>query len=89
LIKVLIGKAQNGGVQLLMSTNDRFVMNTVPLEMWAVLRREKSVVRVFNYENSKRLFDEFSYTGLNNFDFLATDFIGSGGLRDEEDSNLR
>jgi hypothetical protein len=30
---------------------------------------------VYNYANSRALFDEFKFTGLNNFDFLATDFV--------------
>ena len=28
-----------------------------------------------NYENSKAAFDDFKFTGLSNFDFLASDFI--------------
>jgi hypothetical protein len=30
---------------------------------------------VHNYTNSKATFDNFKFTGLNNFDFLAMDFI--------------
>jgi len=76
LIDLLMEKAKVAGVQLLMSTNDRFVMNKVPLEVWTVLRRSKGRAIVNNYVNSKKLFDAFEYTGLNNFDFLATDFVG-------------
>jgi len=60
-----------------MSTNDRFVMNNVPLEYWQVIQRKGGECRIYNYQNSKDIFDEFTYTGLNNFDFLATDFINS------------
>jgi len=78
LIKLLIRLTEeNDNIQLIMSTNDRFVMNNVPLEYWQVIQRTGGECRVYNYQNSKEKFDEFAYTGLNNFDFLATDFINS------------
>src|SRR5262249_11144291 len=44
LIDVLISKAENSSVQLLMATNDRFVMNQVPLEYWSILDRQANHV---------------------------------------------
>jgi hypothetical protein len=82
LIKILIEKAQQTGVQLVMATNDRFVMNNVPLEYWTILNRERTErgtrVKVYNYRTHKAVFDEFAYTGLNNFDFFATRFFEEG-----------
>ena len=77
LIDLLRSKAHNSeaSIQLIMTTNDRFVMNNIPLEEWTVLQRVGHQVRVRNYGNSKQIFDEFKYTGLNNFDFFATDFL--------------
>ena len=75
LIKLLMDKTQRSRVQLVMSTNDRFVMNSVPLPAWSVLQRSGNLCRVYNYGNSKAAFDEFLFTGLNNFDFFATNFI--------------
>jgi energy-coupling factor transporter ATP-binding protein EcfA2 len=75
LIDILRDKAQRSSFQLIMSTNDRFVMNAVPLEEWYVLQRKGGQVLVRNYENSKENFDEFKFTGLSNFDFFATDFL--------------
>jgi hypothetical protein len=78
LIKLLIKLAEeNDTIQLIMSTNDRFVMNNVSLKYWQVIQRNGGECTVFNYQNSKDIFDEFEYTGLNNFDFLTTDFINS------------
>jgi hypothetical protein len=78
LIKLLIEIAEkNENIQLIMSTNDRFVMNAVPLQYWQVIQRTGGECRVFNYQNSKEKFDEFEYMGLNNFDFLATDYLNS------------
>jgi energy-coupling factor transporter ATP-binding protein EcfA2 len=72
LIKSLIRIAENSNIQLVMSTNDRFVMNNVPLEYWCVLHREGGECISFNYRNSKDLFDEFELTGLSNFDFFSS-----------------
>ena len=58
-----------------MSTNDRFVMNSVPLNEWCVLLREGHRIKVYNYQNSAAIFDRFKKTGLANFDLLATDFV--------------
>jgi len=75
LIDLLRRKALDSSVQIILSTNDRFVMNKVPLDEWSVLQREGGRVRVRNYQNSKEVFDEFKFTGLNNFDFFASEFL--------------
>ena len=75
LIKLLVEEATQSKVQLIIATNDRFVMNSVPLESWSVLQRSGGDSRVYNYANSKSIFDEFKFTGMNNFDFFATDFL--------------
>jgi hypothetical protein len=75
LVTLLISKAQEHGIQLIMATNDRFIMNAVPLEYWTVLRRVGAEIRLSNYENSRRAFEEFKFTGLSNFDLLATNFL--------------
>jgi energy-coupling factor transporter ATP-binding protein EcfA2 len=65
-------------LQLIVATNDRYVMNAVPLEHWTVLVEEGNKTRVFNYANSKRKFDDFKFSGLNNFDFFSMDFASAG-----------
>jgi hypothetical protein len=71
LIKTLIEKAEKGGFQLFMTSNDRFVMNEVPLKYWSVIIRMGSLVKVKNYENSRDEFDKFEKLGLNNFDYFV------------------
>jgi hypothetical protein len=83
LVQLLIEKAKDAGIQLIMSTNDSFIMNAVDIENWAVIVREGNKISLFNYENSKEIFEEFKFTGLNNFDFYASDFFKSG-FRDLE-----
>jgi energy-coupling factor transporter ATP-binding protein EcfA2 len=73
LIDLLRDKAKNSHIQIILSTNDRFVMNRVPIEEWSVLNRQGNFVHVLNYGNSKALFDEFKFTGLSNFSFLEMD----------------
>jgi hypothetical protein len=75
LIEFLIEKAHTLPMQLIMTTNDRFVMNKVPLDAWSIVRREGSAIRVYNSRNAPKAFEDFKFTGLNNFDFLATDFL--------------
>ena len=77
LIDLLREKTRASGVQLVLSTNDRFVMNRIPLEEWSVLQRRGSTVRVLNYDNSRELFEEFRFTGLSNFSFLEMDFANT------------
>ena len=83
LVQVLIAKAEASGIQLIMSTNDSFIMNAVDIENWAVIMREGHKISLYNYENSKEIFEEFKFTGLNNFDFYASEFFRSG-FSDEE-----
>lgn len=75
LINLLMKKALDNNIQIVMSSNDRFVMNDVPLEYWTVLNRVGGNVQAFNYQNSKALFDEFQYLGLNNFDFFSGNYF--------------
>jgi hypothetical protein len=82
LIDLLMQKAKRSAVQLVMATNDRFVMNQVPLEAWSILVRHGGRAKVYNYQNSRERFEQFKLTGLNNFDFFATDFVQGGDARD-------
>jgi energy-coupling factor transporter ATP-binding protein EcfA2 len=72
LIKLLIDKAKNSHVQLIMSTNDRFVMNNVPLEYWSIMQRFSDHSEIYNYRNSRKWFEDFELTGLSNFDFFTS-----------------
>lgn len=78
LIQLLTKKSDKNNIQLIMSTNDRFVMNNTPLEYWQIIKREGSTVYMFNKNNSQRTFSEFEFTGLTNFDFFSTDFFKEG-----------
>lgn len=79
-IALLIKHSEANGLQLIMTSNDRFVMNGVPLEYWGVMTRTKSKVSLLNIRNSPKVFEDFKDLGLNNFDFFSTEFF-EGGLQ--------
>jgi ABC-type multidrug transport system ATPase subunit len=87
LVQVLISKAREAKIQLIMSTNDSFIMNAVDIEHWAVIMREGHKISLYNYENSKEIFEEFKFTGLNNFDFYASEFFRSGFSDEDPDGD--
>ncbi|TAE18696.1 MAG: ATP-binding protein [Bacteroidetes bacterium] len=84
LIDLIIEKVKGSPVQVIMTTNDRFVMNNIPLEYWSVIHRVPKKSLFYNYQNSKTIFDDFTYTGLSNFDFLSTEFYFEGFEQSEE-----
>lgn len=87
LVNLLVKKAEASGIQLIMSTNDSFIMNTVDIENWAVLHRDGNKISLYNYENSKEIFEDFKFTGLNNFDFYASEFFKSGFSEESDTSD--
>ena len=82
LIDLLRRKAEDTSIQLVLLTNDRFVMNHVPLDEWSVLQRQGGHVRVRNCENSRDVFEEFKFTGLSNFSFLEMDFVSGSPVEE-------
>jgi AAA15 family ATPase/GTPase len=83
LIELILYKFKNSPTQVIMTTNDRFVMNKVPLEYWQAIERIPKKSLFYNYQNSREIFEEYKYSGLSNFDFLATGFYTTG-LQTEE-----
>lgn len=78
LIQLLIQKSEDSNIQLIMATNDRFVMNAIPLKYWTILDRKGHIVKAYNYQNNKELFNEFEDMGLSNFDFFSSEFYKHG-----------
>lgn len=80
LIKLLIEKSIDSNIQLIMSSNDKFVLNNTDLRYWQVVNRTGNQVKIYNYNNSKEKFENFKFTGLNNFDFYISDFCNEDFL---------
>jgi len=74
LIQLLINKIKNSKFQIIMTTNDHYTMNKIPIEYWSILNRDGGTCYSYNYKNSKKIFDEFKLTGLNNFDLFSSKY---------------
>lgn len=74
LIKYVLASAEESNIQLIMTTNDRFVMNSVPLEYWMIARRTGNCVNYLTARNAPAVFQRFEETGLSNFDMFASRF---------------
>lgn len=70
LTKLLFEKTKNADFQLIITSNDRFLINNVDIKNINFLERDGHVVIASNYENNKETFDKFILSGLNNFDYL-------------------
>ncbi|MQB19677.1 ATP-binding protein [Agrobacterium tumefaciens] len=77
LIHLIVKKVKNSSLQVIMTTNDRYVMNGIPLDYWSVLDRDGGEVTSYNMFNRREVFEDFKFTGLSNFDFLARDFLAN------------
>lgn len=75
LTKLIHDKVLGKKVQFIATTNDSFLMNVVDISCWNILFRDAGNVFAYNYENSRKSFDEFKLTGLSNFDLLSSDFL--------------
>ena len=79
LIELLISKVEsNQNMQLIMSTNDSFVMNSVDLKYWQIIDREGCQIKYYNQTNSPKTFSDYKDAGLNHFDFFASGFFKNG-----------
>lgn len=72
LTKLLLGKDLTEQFQVIITSNDRFLINTVDMKNINYLVRKGHSVTATNYSNNKDLFDKYILSGLNNFDFLQS-----------------
>lgn len=73
LVKLLISKVKKTNIQIIMTSNDRFIMNAVDVDYWTVLNRSKAKVNAFNKMSNPKAFEDFKFSGLQNFDFFSMD----------------
>ena len=63
------------GPQLIVSSNDSFLMDVTDVRKWQIMRRKNSKIVVLNSTKHHDLFRRFRMTGLSNFDLFSSDFI--------------
>lgn len=73
--KYVFDYCSKNDIQLIATSNDSFLMDVVDLNYWSILQREGSKVSAISHKNHPELFEDFSFTGLSNFDLLSSDFI--------------
>ena len=73
--KALLESSGRSATQLILTTNNQFIVNSIPLDYLSVIERCSGNVRLHNIFNSQDRFEEFKFIGLNNFDLFTSDFL--------------
>lgn len=75
LSKMMFDYCEAHDIQLIVTSNDNFLMNAIDLNHWIILRRDRNKVETYSRTTHPDMFIKFRKMGLNNFDMLSTDFI--------------
>lgn len=75
LSKIMFNYCESNDIQLIVTSNDNFLMNAIDLNNWIVLQRTGDRVKTFSQTTHPEMFIKFRKMGLNNFDILSTDFV--------------
>ena len=62
-------------IQLILTTNDSFLMNVIDIDNWIILQREGSVVSSVCAKTHPKMFNKFKKTGLSNYDLFKSTFV--------------
>ena len=75
--KIVFSYCKAKSIQLIVTSNDSFLLDTVDLDLWNILQRTGSVVTSLNSQTHQELFAKFARTGLSNYDILSSNFINN------------
>lgn len=75
LAEIVFEDVRESKIQLVVTSNDSFLMNAVPLTDLTICYRSNHKVKCLNYSTSKEKFDEWKQLGLNNFDLFTSNFL--------------
>jgi AAA15 family ATPase/GTPase len=75
LSKIMFDYCESNDIQLIVTSNDNFLMNAVDLNNWIILQRKGNKVTSYSQITHSDMFIKFRKMGLNNFDMLSTDFV--------------
>ena len=73
--RIMFDYCAKNRIQLIVTSNDSFLMDSVDLQHWNILQRKGNHVYSINDYNSPKLFEKFRRTGLSSFDILSSNFI--------------
>lgn len=75
LAEIIFNDKTNSPFQLIATTNDSFLINSIQLSELTISYRFTDTVKCLNYSNSKQKFDEWQQLGLNNFDLFSSNYL--------------
>lgn len=75
--EIIFDYCKENSIQLIVTSNDSFLMDSVALNFWSILQRSGSTVTCLNSKAHQELFTKFARTGLSNFDILSSNFIAN------------
>lgn len=84
LSKTIFDYCEEHGIQLIVTSNDNFLMNAVDLRHWIILQREGEIITAISEKTHPLMFLKFKRMGLNNFDMFSTDYV-SKYLKSQEE----
>ena len=73
--KLLLSILQNTNIQLIMASNDNFLLDVVDIKYWNILIRDKNKMQTFNAVKNKDKFRKFKFRGLDNFSLFTSDYL--------------
>ncbi len=76
--KLVFAKMKSKQIQFISTSNDSFLMNAIDIKEWNIITRYENKITSFNYENSRQQFEQFQFTGLNNFQLFASNYLIEG-----------
>ena len=75
LSKIIFDYCEAHDIQLIVTSNDNFLMNAVNLDYWVILQRDGEHTTGISKNTHPDMFQKFKKMGLNNFDMFSTDFV--------------
>ena len=73
--RLIFDYSSEHSIDLIVSSNDSFLMDEVSTDKWIILSRTGSMVESISQRTHPDLFEEFSFTGLNNFTLFSSNYI--------------
>lgn len=75
LSKIMFDYCEANDIQLIVTSNDNFLMNAIDINKWVLIQRTGNKVTSYSHITHPDMFIKFRKMGLNNFDMLGTDFV--------------
>ncbi len=71
--KLLFATCEKNNIQFIATTNEEYMMNIVDIDKWNILKRVGHRVKSITSASAPEIFDDFKFSGLDNFDFFTSD----------------